>query len=275
MGFHSPAGLGGPDGSYHSKWLSELHARAPQWRITSWTMNTKAYLPQNRPRIYTVGINASLMLPMPLPPPIPPSASRPCLASIMHPALPSNMEHLLTRQQRTNLQDAKAQLSGSPAGLRGDLCTVSLDRNPAATFKPTIMCGIVGCLRTSNDLIWLLQVKEGRTILSRCIHPMERCALQGYMPEQVRDMSKSDLLRCLGNGFSTPVVGSVFKQIASVLCHFMVPAPSAGCSRPAEELEHARKRHRTCINLLRESIALKEWETHLWSRKVSVISRSL
>eukprot|EP00974_Lingulodinium_polyedra_P109195 10565595-Lingulodinium_polyedra.AAC.1 len=33
--------------------------RAPVWRGCPWILNTRAWLPQNRPRVYTVGLHAS------------------------------------------------------------------------------------------------------------------------------------------------------------------------------------------------------------------------
>ena len=42
----------------------------------------------------------------------------------------------------------------------------------------------MNALRTGHDLIWLLQYNgsSGRFALSQCLHPMERCALQGFRP---------------------------------------------------------------------------------------------
>ena len=41
-------------------WIDELKPRAPMWLVFSCMLNTSARLPQNRPRIYTVGLHASL-----------------------------------------------------------------------------------------------------------------------------------------------------------------------------------------------------------------------
>ena len=87
-------------------WIEELRARAPMWRVFPWVLNTSAWLPQNRPRVYTVGLHASLAVERILPAPTP---AAPCsLLDILHPGLPSIRELGLTPQQCENLAVAKA-----------------------------------------------------------------------------------------------------------------------------------------------------------------------
>ena len=133
----------------------ELRARAPMWRVFPWVVNTSAWLPQNRPRVYTVGLHASLAIQHILPPPTP---AAPCsLLDIAHPGLPRIREHGLTPQQRENLAVAKAEARSHP----GCLATISLDRNPTKRWSTGFgVHGVVMALRTGSDLIWHCSTME-------------------------------------------------------------------------------------------------------------------
>ena len=232
-------------------WIDELKQRAPMWRVFPWMLNTSAWLPQNRPRIYTVGLHASLATRHILPPPTP---ANPCsLLDVLHPGLPRTREVGLTAQQLENLVVAKNQAKRYP----GCLATVSLDRNPAAQWTTAFgVHGVVHALRTGNDLIWLLQYdgSSDRFALSRCLHPMERCALQGFRPEQLAGMSKSGVLRATGNAMSTPVVVAAFKRCVEVLAARL----GTDVPRVIPQRDEERERRRTAIKLMREHIALLE-----------------
>jgi len=110
-------------------WIDELKQWAPMWRVFPWTLNASAWLPHNRPRIYTVGLHASLATRHILPPPTP---ANPCLLlDVLHPGLPRAPEVGLTAQQLENLVVAKDQAKRYPRCL----ATVSLDRNPSAQWS--------------------------------------------------------------------------------------------------------------------------------------------
>ena len=134
---------------------------------------------------------------------------------------------------------------------------VSLDRNPEAQWATGFgVHGVVGALRTGNDLIWLLQYDASSDCftLSRCLHPMERCALQGFPAEQLAGMSKAGVLRATGNAMSTPVVAAVFKRCMEVLASRMSLGVPSTIPWPDEE----RERRRIAIKLMQEQIALLE-----------------
>ena len=111
-------------------------------------------------------------------------------------------------------------------------------------------------MRTCNDLIWLLQydVSSDCFKLSRCLHPMERCALQGFRAEQLAGMSKSGVLRATGNAMSIPVVAVAFKRCMEVLAARL----GADVPRNIPQREEERERRRIAIKLWREQIALLE-----------------
>lgn len=243
--------------SLWDEWVQELQARAPMWRVFPWILNTRAWLPQNRERVYTVGLHASLGCTNIMAPPVPPKSVR--LTEILHPGLPCVWEHGLTPQQCENLAIAKVQAQGYP----GCLASVSLDRNPSLRWSTGFGAhGIINALRTSNDLIWLLQydASSGKFVFSRCLHPMERCSLQGFRAEMLAGMSKTGVLRATGNAMSVPVIAAVFKRCMEVL------SVSLGTAlRSPLELDSETQRQ---INFMREHIALLEAEEVVWHRMI-------
>ena len=122
------------------------------WHVFPCMLNTSAWLPQNRPRIYTVVLHASLAPGYILPPPTP---ANPCsLLDFLHAGLPRAREVGLTAQQHGKLVVAKDQAKRYP----GRIATVSWGRNPAAQWTTGFgYHGVVNALRTGNDFIWLLQ----------------------------------------------------------------------------------------------------------------------
>ena len=244
-------GSGDKSRSDWDEWIDELTRRAPMWRVFPWMLNSSSWLPQNRPRIYTVGLHAAMATSHILPPPTP---ATPCsLLEVLHPGLPSTREVGLTAQQLKNLAVLKNQAKRYP----GCLAIVSLDRNPEALWSTGFgVHGVVGALRTCNDLIWLLQhdAPSDCIKLSRCLHPMERCALQGFRAEQLAGMSKAGVLRATGNAMSTPVLAAAFKRCMEVLAARM----SMGVPSTILPSDEERKRRRIAIKFMQEHIALLE-----------------
>ena len=153
----------------------------------------------------------------------------------------------------------KQRLASQPIGHGG--CNVihciSMDRDPHQTWGPSTRSdGLVGTLRTQNELLC------GIPVLSRCLHPLERWALQGFRPEDAAFFSKSDGMRVLGNASSVPVVTHAFQQVLEC---FLKPSafgfPDVPCrihrSRESDEVE--RILHRAeMLNLDRSYIAILE-----------------
>ena len=83
---------------------------------------------------------------------------------------------------------------------------------------------------------------------------MERCALQGFQPEQLAGMSKSGVLRATGNAMSTPVVAAAFKRCVEVLAARL----GTNVPRVFPERDEEREFRKTAIKLQRERIALLE-----------------
>ena len=80
-----------------------------------WMLNSRSWLPQNRPRIYTMGLHAALATSHILPPSTP---ATPCsLLEVLHTGLPSTREVDMTAQQLENLACVKKQAKRYPGCL--------------------------------------------------------------------------------------------------------------------------------------------------------------
>ena len=109
----APTGLVNERGNFYENWLQELHREMPSFRVCSWLMQTSEYLPQNRQRLYTVGIRRDVLGNLNLIPPSLPSTARmqrASLADILHRGLPSIHEVDLSPQQRANLKTQQSTL---------------------------------------------------------------------------------------------------------------------------------------------------------------------
>ena len=109
-------------------------------------------------------------------------------------------------------------------------------------------------------------------MLSRCLHPVERFALQGFRPEVAAFFSKYDGMRVSGNAFSVPVVTHAFRQVLEC---FITPAAlgfpdvprrihrSRDSSEVVEILYRAEM-----LNLEMSSLAILERELALNNRRI-------
>ncbi len=278
MDYSSSLASASGEQSYYTKWVERLRRTCPMYHIHTWQMQTSDYLPQNRLRLYTVGVHRDFALDGLPPPPAVPRLARVNLADVLHRGLCPIDELVLTPQQRANLTAAKRRLSMVIG--RGTIACISVDRDPSATFGEYLRHdGDVCTLRTQNECLWLYACDgAGRTTLSRCLHPVERLALQGFRPEVALYFSKVDLLRVTGNACSVPVVTAVFRQLVRPFMHLAAFEGPQAVHRPLGPVVHGppgppgpqewaaglAKMHR--LNTEREEIALLERESQLLQR---------
>ena len=247
------------------------------YRVHVWTLNSVRYLPQHRPRIYTVGVLKEIVGDVGMPPPAPhlAASTRASLGELLNKGLKPVDENRLSPQQMENLTMMKAPirhtLALSPTlgqwnRFAPPIFCISVDRNPEKTFGSYFrLDDAVPTLRTGNELLWLLKfAADGSILLSRCLHPVERLALQGFAPELASCMSKMTLIRATGNSFTVPVVVDVFQRCMDSICY----SPILGVEilqrprkRADEMLAQLTKRRR--VNELRENIALLDAEMRL------------
>ena len=134
-------------------------------------------------------------------------------------------------------------------------------------------------LRTGNEMLWLLKFSEaGDLLISRCLHPVERLSLQGFLPELALFMSKKTLLRATGNSFTAPVITAVFRQCVAAITLHRSPITGAmtmsrSMQRPLEEMAVMLDKQRR-INELRESIAILDTELQLQERQFQTMARN-
>ena len=212
----SSSGIGDESMIFYEHWLQELHHEMPSFRVCSWLMQTSEYLPQNRQRLYTVGFHRDVLgNALLIPPSLPSTAQmqRATLADILHRGLPAIREVDLSPQQRANLRIQQSTLLANRP--RGPACfCIAIDRDPTLNFESGVRRdGSVFTLRTCNEMIWLFMVDAaGNTVLSRCLHPVERLSLQGFRPELGTFLSKAAMMRFTGNACTVPVITSVLRQ---------------------------------------------------------------
>lgn len=261
--------------SYLAEWLHDLSARAPMLRVFPWVMNCSEYLPQHRIRFYIVGVHWPLVQGTPLPPRLPPcaAASRASLRDVLHVGLPPCDEGRLQPALRRNLRAWKR--IAAPYGRRdsGLVAILSVDRDPDMRFGSLNRYdGLAPALRTHNELLWVYILdRHGMPLVSRCLHPVERLALQGFRPEVADFLSKSALLRLSGNAFSVPVVTAVVRECLMLLAaprvlgvpnvDLVVNAWLSDCELEA----HSRKRRR--LNLARCKLAVIERQVAILTRR--------
>ena len=267
--------------NYLSAWLQTLAEQAPMYRIHVWALNSERYLPQHRPRVYTVGVLRELVGDLGMPPPAPHMAAscRASLGELLNKGLKPVDESHLSPQQKENLSMMKPYLfhrwatSPSPGRCHGEsgrfsppIFCISVDRNPEKKFGSYFRCDdAVPTLRTGNEMLWLLKfAADGSVILSRCLHPVERLALQGFAPELALCMSKQTLVRATGNSFTVPVVVDVFQRcMDAISCSPILGVEMWKKPRKRADEMAALLAKRRRINELREGIALLDAELRL------------
>lgn len=103
--------------------------------------------PQNRTRMYTVGVNAMHTRELPREPRLLSAGPAPTFLNILHPSIEPLQEHTLSAHLKVNLLMYKHILQEH----RVSLACVSLDRDPRAEFGPYFRTdGLIPTLRTAN-----------------------------------------------------------------------------------------------------------------------------
>jgi hypothetical protein len=217
--------------SPHHVWMKELLMAAPMWQVAPWHLNTADFhLPQNRARVYTIGVNKFATCRFPVcPRPWPRTAPGHGITDLLHPGLDPIRETNLTPQRQINLMMLKHCVLKDPRHRPGTVCCVSVDRNMRTGFGKWFRVDSLICtLRTANELVWLLQFRStGELCLSRPLHPLERFAFQGFPATVGQTLTKAEVLLVTGNSMSVPVVGSALGQILKTLLAAGVLQPRA------------------------------------------------
>jgi site-specific DNA-cytosine methylase len=267
--------------SHYDEWLAKVAVAAPMFRTTMWIVNTAKYLPQQRIRIYTVGTNCSFLAQAPTAPPIPqgpPLRLSDVLA--LGPELPRDQEARLSLRKKSDLrvlvEVSKDKVRRTSQGRQGDpfWLTFPLDRD--MTKKWGSHCrldGLVETLRTGDEIKWITCV-GGHRRFSRCLHPVERLALQGFPASLAAVLSKTALLLHTGNAFSVPVVGGALSVVCNMLHNegllrpLPIPRPLADDPVDTAVTEATRVYHRARIHEV-------HWEIHAENVRAQSLRRKL
>lgn len=140
--------------SYLDKVLQTIRKEAPMWEFRVWPLNTSDFgLPQNRARVYVVGLNRNIVKgTFPFPPPAFPDSARINILSILNHNIPAVSE--VPQRLRDNLQKYTARLNALHACSGSDanhIAVISLDRNPDRLFGEWFRTdGLTGALRTGQ-----------------------------------------------------------------------------------------------------------------------------
>lgn len=136
----SEVGNSGSTGqSDYDQWLAYLSEHAPMWQVSTHLVNSKSYLPQNRPRLYTLGRNRLHNMPMPRWPTQPRLSHTAAKTvqdqwcGILHPGLEPCREAYLTVQQQLNLKLALASL-GNVNSISLFCCFQSMAHHPTTVI---------------------------------------------------------------------------------------------------------------------------------------------
>ena len=259
--------------SHYHQWAAQVAQRGPMWNLQTWHFNTADYLPQHRRRIYTVGTNRCQVLQVPRAPPAPkapPLQLEDVLA--MGPELPRSQEVHLCPAKRNDLrvliQIHRAKVARTSHG-QAFWLTLPLDRDMEQVWGMSgRVDGLVETLRTGDELKWLTHV-GGHPEFSRCLHPVERLALQGFPTSLAAVLSKRDAILHTGNAFSVPVVGAVLQAVCAFLCeHGFLASGIPRSVREREFIEAARACRRARVTEL-------HWEIQVLVTRAQRLRRRL
>jgi site-specific DNA-cytosine methylase len=129
--------------SYYETWYQDLRQATPMFRHDTWLMNSQDYVPQHRPRLYTVGVLCELLGgDAGIPPPMPRASMRALLADCFHKGLRPVDEGMLTPHQINHVSATKPLLQARLMQRAPQLNT--LTRVFLGRFQAPIACFVCG-----------------------------------------------------------------------------------------------------------------------------------
>ena len=115
------------------------------------------------------------------------------------------------RRLRTNLLLFKQDLSRDLAdpNREHEVACFNVDRKLGG-FNGGVTIGYVPCVTCTDNQMFVLGLGEGRQpMLHRYLTTKEKAALQGFLPQDIGDLSPPELLRGVGEAFTVPIAGRV------------------------------------------------------------------
>ena len=110
---------------------------------------------------------------------------------------------------RANLLLFKQALSRHLAdpNMEHEVACFNLDRQPGG-FNGGVTFGYVPCVTCTDNQMFVLGFGEGKQPkLHRYLTTKEKAALQGFLPQDIGNLSPAELLRGVGEAFTVPIAG--------------------------------------------------------------------
>ncbi len=200
--------------------LRGLRGLPSGWVVEVLTMNSECCA-QSRPRVYICGWQsgqdrkASLrFVPQKVTLPFPRASLRSLLGVLPNTAPRALCEHM-QHNLRAWMEKLQPELVDSRN--RGMVGCFQVDRNPRKTWATYRVDDKAPCLRAREHKMWVVSLGEGpQPRISRLLHPLERCLLQGIGPRDLpQGLSGAAISRGCGNAMTVPVVGFASARVLS------------------------------------------------------------
>jgi site-specific DNA-cytosine methylase len=197
-------------------YLRELKIVAPNFWVKHFRVNTQDFhLPQNRERIYIVGIRIDKMT-MRLTCFVDRFPGRPpLLVEFLNLSLPNIDLDSLTQNYTENLENMKAHLQKddrfSNEQHLGHVAVFYLCRKVGGAYCGGLWFDRVPTLKTKDHELFVISLGGSATtpMVQRYLYPEERIALQGLESFDCSGLGKCNLVKAIGNACSVPVAGNV------------------------------------------------------------------
>ena len=212
--------------SYVEYLKGRLQLTCPGIRIYIRDINIFPILPQNRRRVWILGLREEVVQRSPLAYPADPlqvlrdHQKWPTLYESLgrFPALPA--ENITGTKAREYLAEYKEKLKdflNNPVN-EGSVACMDLSRGPNKVFGATLFINKVPTIDTSNVMLFLIEGGKGSSPpLHRFLHVGERFAMQGLMPTLAVGLSRTEASMGAGNAFPPVRVGAIVNPLLMMI----------------------------------------------------------
>lgn len=198
-----------------------LRVAAPAFTVRVYDMNSKDYsLPQNRQRVYFVGVHKSMQMRKRTFCTPPKHESGPKLEDwlVKHDHVPDRFKEVpqsLKSKKRKFDEKLQAEMSKLP----WRVACAEIHRHVDGGFGGRICTDIVGTILSSSPISSWLWIRDGEQVTERFLLPVEQLHVQGF-PSRDPQLAKAlfglrdqEVITGAGNAMSVPVIGSVLADI--------------------------------------------------------------
>ena len=181
-------------------------------------------LPQNRTRVFLIGVRKAVFGDC-APPPLLPWDRTWELRDFLSHGAQNTIRTSLTSNMQRNLKahERKLKVMLRQGGLKvSDVVTVALDRAYGKVYKPRLFINKVPTLTTNNCYIFLLSPDFGKEDNARDFFrwflPEERIILQGFPKACAAHLPQGLQVKASGNAYPVPLMAATLTPIVQGLC---------------------------------------------------------